>query len=379
MTAPRVAVWRHTLLPASETFIDLQTRNLDRYRAVLMGRERGRMTATSPARVIDSPWAAAERVLYTATGLSPRLARHLRAVNPRVIHAHFGVEGSYALQYAKAARVPLVTTFHGFDATRSFDALARGKRPAHYYYMAHHGQLRRQGTLFLAVSGFIRDRVLERGFDPDRVHVHHIGVEVPHTVVPWEARTPHTLFAVGRLVPKKGFVYLIRAMHELRERLPALTLRIAGEGPERARLEREIQRYDLADRVTLLGHTPHADVLAEMAQAQLFVSPSITDDQGETEGLPTVIMEAGARGVASVASKSGGTEEAIAQGRSGLIVEPRRPAALAAAIYRMVGPEQLAAPLGRGARARVEMMFDVKRQCCALEDLYDDAVQRHAM
>src|SRR6201999_1336894 len=101
--------------------------------------------------------------------------RLLGARRPALLHAHFGIEGVYALPVAKRLGIPLITTFHGFDATLSTAALLRS--PAWANYPLFRRSLARRGALFLSASAFIRERLLAMGFPESRTRVHYIGVD----------------------------------------------------------------------------------------------------------------------------------------------------------------------------------------------------------
>ena len=103
---------------------------------------------------------------------------HLRLLaerRPALIHAHFGIDGVYALPLARRLGVPLVTTFHGYDATLSTAALLTS--PAWANYPLFRRRLARQGDLFLCASSFIRERVLAMGFPEARTKVHYSGID----------------------------------------------------------------------------------------------------------------------------------------------------------------------------------------------------------
>src|SRR5205085_1848103 len=130
---------------------------------------------------------------------------------------------------------------------------------------------------------------------------------------PWEHPRPYC-FALGRLVPQKGFDLLIEAFAEAD--IADHDLLIAGEGSERSMLEAAIQKHGLTGRVTLLGRADRPKVASLFLGCSFFALPSRAD-----EGLPVVCAEAMAAGKAVVAARSGGTPEAVLHGESGLIFD----------------------------------------------------------
>ncbi len=367
-----VAIFRHNLFRISEPFITQQAQGLRRYRPLYLGR----------LRFGDPPDRAASLALQD---LSPRwklpsvgwqmitrnpgpYRRLLGDHRPSLIHAHFGVEGVYALPLASRLKVPLVTTFHGFDATLSTAALLCS--PAWANYPLFRRRLARQGDLFLCASSFIRDRVLAMGFPEARTRVHYIGVDCG-AIRPRDPleETP-TILHVARLVEVKGTRYLIRAFGKLARRHAGVQLVIIGDGPLKRSLQTLAGSLGL-DRVRFLGALDHAQVLAWMRKAAMLVLPSVRTRSGRVEGLGMVSLEAAATGVAVIGSSVGGIPEGVIDGQTGFLVPERDADALAARMGALLDAPATRQRLGSQARAFVEQKFDMRRQTGTLEDLYD--------
>jgi glycosyltransferase involved in cell wall biosynthesis len=165
-------------------------------------------------------------------------------------------------------------------------------------------------------------------------------------------RRPQVLF-VGRLAEKKGVRYLINAWPLVQTSHPNAKLVIVGDGPERKGLEDLANGLRLTDAVEFVGGLPNDELPAYYAAADVLVAPSIVSRSGDTEGLPVVILEAAASGTPIVASNVGGIADAIEHERTGLLVEPASPAAIADAIKRLLDDRRLCTALVRGARRAV--------------------------
>src|SRR6202007_164135 len=126
----------------------------------------------------------------------------LRALNPRLVHAHFGRGGALALPIARALGASLVVQYHGGDATKD-KHYRRSLLPT--IYQQRLAELQRKAALIICVSDFIRDRLLARGFPAEKLLVHRYGVEMDglDAAPPAGASQPYLLFA-GRFVEKKG-------------------------------------------------------------------------------------------------------------------------------------------------------------------------------
>jgi len=164
------------------------------------------------------------------------------------------------------------------------------------------------------------------------------------------------------LVSKKGFDVLIKACGELKKKGEPFRCVIAGDGPERARLESAVSTLDLQDCVELPGSIPQ-NHLAERyyLQASVLVQPSVVDEDGDQDGIPTVILEALAMGLPVVATDVSGIAEAVIPGETGLLVQPGDAPALADAIRDLLSDRALVGALSRRGRELAEHRFDLQQ------------------
>jgi len=350
---PVALLFRAPIFNASETFVRAHAAALRRYQPLVVGRE----------RKSGIPPQLADRVL-----IRPAVAR-LRAFRPALVHAHFATDGLAALPLAEALGVPLVTTLHGYDVYRTRAALLRSGRLSWMRYALLRGRLQARGALFLAVSDALRRRAVARGFPEERIVTHHVGVDLRRFRA--GGGDGATILHVGRLVEKKGADILLRAFVALRTAHPAARLEIIGEGPLRLRLERLAGELGLGESLAFLGALGPEQVAERMRNAAVLAAPSFTARDGDSEGLPTVIVEAAASGLPVVASDHGGNAEAVEDGRTGFLVPERDADALAARIALLLGAPEMRAAMGGAARRLVEQRFDLDRQTERLEALYD--------
>jgi glycosyltransferase involved in cell wall biosynthesis len=373
---PEIAVFRHNLFRISEPFITQQAGQLRRYRPFYLGRLRyGAAPAGADSLALTDlggPLPLARIGWQMLTRNPGPYLRLLKNRHPALIHAHFGIEGVYALPIARRLGVPLVTTFHGFDATLSTAALMTS--PAWANYPLFRRRLARQGDLFLCASGFIRERVLAMGFPAARIHVHYIGVD-GRAIRPRDpAEETATILHVGRLVAVKGAEYLIRAFALVAGRFPAAELAIIGDGPLKSSLQALARSLGVGERVRVLGALPHDQVLGWMRKAAMLVLPSVRTGTGRVEGLGMVLLEAAACGVPAVGSRIGGIPEGIADGQTGFLAPEKDPPALARAIADLLADPDLRHAMGERARAFVLERFDSARQTELLEAFYDSVL-----
>lgn len=307
----------------------------------------------------------AVRVVPQRPGLDPgfvvRFARELRRAGCGVLHAHEFALGVYGGAAATLAGIPRLATLHG-----SAYGVAKRRRAIAWRV------LMRLGMPVVPVSRALASALAPAlGLEAERLPVVHNGVPVPAELPDRGAATRRALrrqlglpedgrllVCVGNLYPVKGHATLLRALPAL----PGARLAIAGRGAEESNLRALAAELGVANRLHLLGVVDGVDAL--LRAADLFVHPS------RSEGLPLAVLEALAGGVPVVASRVGGIPEAVEDGRSGLLVPPGDPEALAAAIGELLADPERAKALGRAGFERAAREFSVEAMTRRYLDLY---------
>lgn len=361
---PAIAIYRAPLFNPSETFVRAHAEALARYRPLLAGIEdKGNV----PPKLRDSlvvPGSAAGRQL-ARLGIWRGMTERLRREQPCLVHAHFSPDALAALPLARALRVPLVATLHGYDVTRARARMLLSGRLSWMRYGLRRAALVREGALFLTVSDALRQVALAQGFPAERTVTHYLGVDLERFTA-GDAREPGLVLHVGRLVEKKGTDVLIDAVARIHD----AQLVVIGDGPERARLER--RAAGLGERVRFLGSLAAGDVAEWMRRASFLAAPSVTARDGDAEGLPTVIVEAAASALPAVGTRHSGIPEAIIDDETGFLVPERDAEALAARMAVLLGSVDLRERMGAAARRLAEARFDLRAQSARLETIYDE-------
>jgi glycosyltransferase involved in cell wall biosynthesis len=363
-SARTVVIWRSCLLPGSETFVRHHGEALTRWRPSYLGAVAVASPLARDTDVVaypDTPDGRRGWLLLRLTGRSAELRDLLSQARPAVVHAHFGGDGWLISGVAAELGVPTVVTLHGIDVTGQADRPGvRGARHRRHLRTAF-----RRAALILAVSGPIRDRAIALGADPAKVRVHHTGVPLP-AHVPQVTKEWDVVF-VGRFVDKKGVDDLLEAVALLADRPPRVLL--VGDGPLLEAMRALAVR--LGVDATFLGAQDPATVGRCMAASRILAAPSRTAADGDTEGLPTTILEAAGLGVPAVATLHSGIPEAVVHGGTGLLGAERDRPALAAHLRRLLDDDALRTLMGKRARDHVQAHFDLAAQSRRLEDLYD--------
>jgi glycosyltransferase involved in cell wall biosynthesis len=286
------------------------------------------------------------------------LRQALRTERPAIFHAHLSwpLACKYGVLAAWLARVPAVV------ATAQL-----------YLEVGSHAEQRLMTMALrriIAVSNEVRSRYARELRVPARkLAVVPNGIEVPPAVRRPDpalraelvrGRPDYVVLTPARLHEQKGHAYLLAAA----ARVPEATFVLAGDGPLRAELERLAAELNVADRCVFLGY--RSDVSDLLAAADVFVLPSLF------EGLPVSVLEAMAAERPVVATAIGGTDEAVTHEVTGLLVPPRDPAALAAAIRRLQADPQLAGRLAAAGRERVQREFSSAATARNVMRIYDE-------
>lgn len=374
---PLVALYRQYLLPPSETFVKRQAESLERYRAHYVGVERldglpldaSRISLVKQAR---GPRHLLKAAVFERTGRSLHLERRLAQLGPSLVHAHFGHDGLQSLPLARRLGVPLVTTFQGYEATVDDELLVK-MGPTQRRYVRNRARLIAGGDAFLAVSDFLRRRLLAQGFPEARLRVQYTGVDLEATGPPGSASREPIILFVGRLVEKKGLDHLLRAFAGGTFSEAARVV-VIGDGPLRAGSER--MAAELRVPTEFLGWCEPGEVSQWMRRARLLCAPSVTAANGDSEGLPNTVGEAAAAGTPTVGFHHAGIPEMVVDGETGLLAREGDTETLSRLLVTAMRDDELSARLGLRALERIRTEFDMRLQTARLERLYDELTGR---
>ena len=362
-----VVIYRDELLPISETFIKAQASSLRRYRPQFVGvfRSKESLTGLDDAIIAVPPSRAPlermRRTLYYRTGYAPEFHRAIRNIGASIVHAHFATSGKNALNLSDRFKMPLIVTLHGHDITVEQD------------YQRLYSNLWSNAYVFICVSESIRLKAIEAGFPQNKLRVVYNGIQCDSASDNGGDRDKNLILFIGRLVEKKGCVYLLRSMPAVRVACPGAKLVIIGDGPMRSELSDEAVRLGIP--CEFLGARSRDFVRSYQRKARVVCAPSVTARNGDSEGLPTVILEALAAGAIVVGTEHAGIPEVISHGRTGLLAPQREPKLLADALIQALTDEQLGMRCRQQGYHVIREKFDIIQQTSRLEAIYDEVLQ----
>ena len=285
------------------------------------------------------------------------VSAHLLRLRPRILHTHLVHADVYGQFAGSLARVPLrLSTKHGFNEFREGRWFGFADRSVGSFAHIH-----------IAISQGLAHYLAEtEGFDERSFEIVHYGIASSGPAAPYGGASPR-LLCIGRLIPIKGHLVLLRALAQARAIVPGVRLDVAGRGPLEPALRAYAAELGLVDAVRFLGFV--SPVQRAIEQSAIVVVPSLG------EGFGMVALEAMERARPVIASAVGGLPEIVADGETGLVVPPSDAEALAEAIVALAGDRSRAAAMGAVGRERALTEFTPERCAGRIEVLYARALE----
>ncbi|MDZ4865228.1 MAG: glycosyltransferase family 4 protein [Gemmatimonadota bacterium] len=317
-------------------------------------------------RIRRSAWAGDARVYVKELLLAVDLADRLRhAPEVRHLHAHYAhAATTVAWLTSLITGLPFSFTGHARDiyceSLNPAGLLARKLTAARFTVTCT--EANREWLLRLAPAAKVH-----------RIY-HGVNADFTSLLATAAGRAPSTgplrILGVGRLVPKKGFDVLVEAVATLVRHGVTAELVLAGaDGSHGAELRERISAHGLEGQVHLIGVVDQRRLYEEYRRATVFCLPCRVLDDGDRDGIPNVLVEAMASGLAVVSTPVSGIPELVVHEENGLLVAPDDVSALAAALLRLHRDPQFATALGQTGRAAVLERFDGDRLAATLAGL----------
>lgn len=315
-------------------------------------------------------WAYLQSPLYFLFA-ERALARLVRSQGIELVHAHWHLpNGFVACRVRRRTGVPFAVTLHGSDVFMA-------ERNALFGAMAR--QALAGASHVTSCSADLRERLLRVGGEEHGPKVLLVAngtdlapVAGPPEAVPGTSTVAATrdrlgvgdgdrlVVAVGRMVDKKGFRYLLEAAPAIVADHPEARIVLGGGGDLLPQLRDQARELGLGDRVLFPGPLEHHQVLELLAAAEVFVMPSVRDRRGNIDGLPIVVLEAMAAARPVVATNVAGMPLAVDDGDTGVLVPDRNPEALASAVGELLAHPERAQRMGEAGldKVRRELNWD---------------------
>lgn len=354
------------------TFIKSQAEALERHVPVYVGAHRINEIALPPDRTIvvndRRILGFVREALFRRWGYAPKLINSLKKHDPRIVHTHFGTCGPAGMTLAQSLDVPHVVTFHGHDATISREDAAKTFRGRELF--AKKSLLISNTDKFIAVSNYIRQKLLDQGYPDRKIIVHRNGINLQDFDLEKNRPTDPIIVFVGRFVEKKGMKYLISAAAKLNSDGVKFKLVIIGSGPLESECRKTVN--DLGIPCTFTGFLVASEVRTWIQKARVVAVPSVVAANGDAEGLPTILLEAQALETPIVGTRHSGIPEGVQEGKTAELVDERDSDGLAYKLRTFLESAEKADAFGRAGRRFMFDHFDMRAQNKKLEDLFEE-------
>jgi glycosyltransferase involved in cell wall biosynthesis len=360
---PRICIVQPNPCSPTETFLRAHADHLPGCVAVIAGSPAIGGRPLMPTGIGARAWRKLVRLALGRSWYDELTAAYLtvfRHHRPDAVLAEYGGMGVMLMDACRRAGLPLIAHFHGFDATQraALEQMEDGYR-----------QLFREAAALVVVSRAMRQRLMDLGAPLEKIHWIPYGVDGRAFGGSDPASAPPIFLAVGWFCERKAPNLTLRAFARVHQGRPDARLRMVGDGPLLRTCQELARELGVVDAVTFLGVQPPNIVQDEMRRARCFVQHSVITTDGEAEGTPVAILEAGASGLPVVSTRHEGILDAVVEGETGFLVEEHDIAAMAERMQRFAADPVLAGEMGRRARAWIDAEFSLPKQIGKLWDI----------
>lgn len=305
---------------------------------------------------------------FNLNNLSNCITHYGKPFDVKLLHAHFGHAGVSALNLKSIKKIPLITSFYGFD-------LGSDKKRLSPYYRS----LSMFGDLFLALSNDMANDLVELGFPSNKIIVHKLGIDLnSFTPLPQSiTKNKFVFLTVATFNERKGIHYTIQAFKAFKEQLNtnSCELRIIGDGPYRDKLyEYARGERDIVFVNNFIAANPRDLIKSEMQLCDVFMLNSITLPNADKEGTPIVLMEAQACGKPCISSLHAGIPEVVIDGETGFLCSERSVSQISDAMLTLYTNSEKRRIFGINARKHIAHNYNNADQILLLKKIYNDII-----
>ncbi len=265
-------------------------------------------------------------------------------------HVHFGEIFNMFEPLFRLCNTFILVSFHGYDASRYF--LEKGDNCYNYLF--------ERADLITTPSHFMKNELVKRGCNPDKVIIHRYGIDLERFSCKNRIfmKDKITFLTVGRFVEKKGIEFSLKAFAKIHKKIKS-EYRIIGGGELYEECQEIVKKEGIGEHVTFLGPKTKTEVIQEMQNADVFVLTSVVAKNGDSEGVPVALTEAHAIGLPVVSTYHSGIPELVIHKKTGLLSPEKDIDSIAENMLKIASDMDLRMDLSKNAEARVKDEFDI--------------------
>lgn len=285
----------------------------------------------------------------------------------QAILAEYGPTGVAMMEVCQRLNMPLIVHFHGYDASQQ-DTLAGP-------YGIRYPELFASARAIIAVSHAMKAQLVRLGASEDKVYLNSYGVDTSLFPAAAPADNPPIFLAVGRFVNKKAPYLTLMAFSEVVKCVPEARLIMVGSGELLEPCQRLAGVLGIADAVDFRGICSHIEVAKLMQGARAFVQHSVRAFNGDSEGTPVSVLEAGASGLPVISTRHAGIPDVIIENETGILVDEGDVGGMAEAMVLLAKDPLLASRMGQAGRQRIEAHFSMEKSIGNLWKIIGAAIE----
>lgn len=355
----------------SETFVREHIERLPGNKKVLYGGvfpvydDKGKYLIRSPFGILSY---LIQKKIFKRTDIKVRthaLAKYLTQNKIDVVFAEYGMVGASIAEACEMANVPLVIHYHGADVHHT-ETIKR-----------YHGLYQKAfayASALIAVSGDMGKALVALGAPAEKITVASCGVNPDAFPKLDISKTAAAFLSVGRFVEKKSPQSVVQAFKLVHDKFPDATLNMVGVGPLFDETKALVSQLGLTNSVRLLGAQNQAQIKNLLKESRCFVQHSVTAKDGDKEGTPVTILEAGSSGLAIVSTLHTGIKEAVVNGQTGYLVPEYDIEGMARYMKMIAADVNLAVELGEREATYIRENYDIQSRIKTITKLLEQAI-----
>lgn len=377
-------------LPITQTWIYGQIKNLKRYRPIVYAPKTQNLDIypTEKIRSLEfNKKSLGNLIVFFNKGwhrlfdFYPYFMFALRKDRPHLVHAHFGPSGYDFLRLKRIFKLPLITSFYGYDMS---GIPCKDRR-----WRIKYKKLFQEGEHFLVEGPHMKKGLLELGCPEKNITIQHLGINLERIKF-MPRKFPKNgevrVLVAGHFREKKGIPYAVEAFAYVKQAYPQLKLELTiiggssgvpREEKEKKKILETIKKHKLNDCVKMVGYQPYPIFLRELYKHHIFLSPSIHASDGDVEGgAPVSIIEASASGMPILSTIHCDIPEVVIGGESGYLVPERDVDALVEKLEFLILNSDMWKQMGQKGRENIEKNYNITTQVQRLEEIYDLVIRK---
>lgn len=295
------------------------------------------------------------------------LVKYLNTNNIDIVFVEYGMVGAMVTEACRLANIPLIIHFHGADVHH---------RPTVANYINLYQKAFDYASWLIAVSGDMVDELINLGAPASKIVKASCGVDTAAFPKLDISNSARNFLSVGRFVEKKSPTSIVKAFKLVIEKFADAKLWMVGDGPLFDETKLLVTELGLNENIILTGVLKTAQIKELMKKSRCFVQHSVTAANGDKEGTPVTILEAGSSGLAIVSTLHAGIKEAVVNGETGYLVQEYDIEAMANYMIKIANDVSLAVELGAKEAAYIRNNYEIKDRIITLTGLINQALNR---